>query len=200
MTYSTALSTTLNRVKNTMYEQVSVPNVSPEALKGVVSSGKTLKAIYWDLIVRCDEKMLSWRPALQFLAKCIIEGVRLYPGAGNKYIDEPLPDAPYKIRVDNQYSLPEDEMEEKQTDLAEVNAQTMSKKAYMKKWRNLTDEEATEELKQISLERQLLEDNFSSMPPMGATAIVPGNSTPTKGDEPTEEENVEEVEETLVEE
>lgn len=196
MTYSAALSTTLNRVKNTMYEQVSVPNVSPEALKGVVSSGKTLKAIYWDLIVRCDEKMLSWRPALQFLAKCIIEGVRLYPKAGTHYIDEPLPDAPYRIRVDNQYSLPEDEAEEKQIDLAEVNAQTMSKKAYMKKWRNLTDDEATEELKQISLERQLLEDNFTAAPPMGATSIVPGNTSPSQ-EEPVEGE---EPEDDLVEE
>lgn len=169
MSYSGALSTTLNRLKNDMHEQVSVPNVSPEAMKGVVSSGKTLKAIYWDLIVRCDEKMLSWRPALQFLAKCIIEGVRLYPKAGTRYIDEPLPNTPYEIRVDNQYSLPEDEAEEKQIDLAEVTAQTMSKKAYMKKWRGLTDDEADEELRQIALERQLLEDSYSNPSPEETT-------------------------------
>ena len=132
-------------------------------LKGVVSSGKTLKAIYWDLIVRCDEKMLAWRPALQFLGRCIIEGVRLYPKAGQFYIDEALPDVGYTIRVDNQYSLPEDEQEEKQTDLAEVTAQTMSRKSYMKKWRNLTDDEAEEELRQIALERQILEDSFMEL-------------------------------------
>ena len=160
MTYSSALGTTLDRVKNAMYEQSAVPNVSPEALKGVVSSGKTLKAIYWDLIVRCDEKMLAWRPALQFMAECIIEGVRLYPTVAKTYIEDPLPDQPYTIRVDNQYSLPEDEQEEKNTDLAEVNAQTMSKKAYMKKWRNLTDEEADEELEQIARERELLESSY----------------------------------------
>ena len=160
MSYSSALGVTLDRIKNTMYEQCAVPNVSPEAMKGVVSSGKTLKAIYWDLIVRCDEKMIAWRPALEFLANCIIEGVRLYPGAGRFYIDEPLPELAYTIRVDNQYSLPEDEQEEKQTDLAEVNAQTMSRKAYMKKWRNLDDDEADEELRQIALERQILEDSF----------------------------------------
>lgn len=165
MSYSGALNTTLSRLKNDMHEQVSVPNVSPESLKGIVSSGKTLKAIYWDLIVRCDEKMLSWRPALQFLAECIIEGVRLYPQAGTKYISEPLPDAPYEIRVDNQYSLPEDEAEEKQIDLSEVNALTMSKKTYMKKWRGLTDDEADEELRQIALERQLLEDSYINPKP-----------------------------------
>ena len=163
MTYSTALGTTLDRIKNTMYEQCAVPNVSPEALKGVVSSGKTLKAIYWDLIVRCEEKMLSWRPALQFLGKCIIEGVRLYPKAGQFYLRESLPSVEYSIRVDNQYPLPEDEAEEKQIDLAEVTAQTMSKKAYMKKWRNLTEDEADEELRQIALERQILEDAFVSL-------------------------------------
>lgn len=160
MGYSAALGVTLDRIKNTMYEQCAVPNVSPEAMRGVVSSGKTLKAIYWDLIVRCDEKMIAWRPALKFLAKCIIEGVRLYPKAGQMYLDESLPELPYTVRVDNQYSLPEDEQEEKQTDLAEVTAQTMSKKAYMKKWRNLDDEEVEEELRQIALERQILEDSF----------------------------------------
>nr|DAH42928.1 MAG TPA: PORTAL PROTEIN [Caudoviricetes sp.] len=180
MSYSSALGTTLDRIKNTMYEQCAVPNVSPEALKGVVSSGKTLKAIYWDLIVRCDEKMLAWRPALQFLGKCIIEGVRLYPKAGQFYIDEALPDAGYTIRVDNQYSLPEDEQEEKQTDLAEVTAQTMSRKSYMKKWRNLTDDEVEEELRQIALERQILEDSYT-----GDTGVDFGeeDSTGAEGEE-----------------
>lgn len=193
MTYSTALSTTLNRIGQTMYEQISVPNVSPEALQGVVTSGKTLKAIYWDLIVRCDEKMLAWRPALQFLARCIVEGVRLYPKAGTHYIDEPLPDAPYDIRVDNQYSLPEDEADEKTVDLAEVTAQTMSRKSYMKKWRNLTDDEADEELKQIALERQLLEDSYAAP---GAT-VEP--NTGTGGTTPTEEELEQGAEEQLEE-
>lgn len=181
MTYSSALGVTLDRIKNTMYEQCAVPNVSPEALKGVVSSGKTLKAIYWDLIVRCDEKMLAWRPALQFLGKCIIEGVRLYPKAGQFYIDEPLPDIGYTIRVDNQYSLPEDEQEEKQMDLAEVTAQTMSKRTYMKKWRNLTEDEAEEELRQIAFERQILDDSFVE-PPIDTTT------------EPLEEAEIEEPE------
>ena len=36
----------------------------------------------------------------------------------------------------------------------------MSKRYYMKKWRNLTDEEADEELRQIALERQLLESSY----------------------------------------
>lgn len=188
MSYSPALGVTLDRIKSGMYEQVSVPNVNPEALKGVVTSGKTLKAIYWDLIVRCDEKMLAWRPALEFLGRCIIEGVRLYPGAGTFYMEETLPDVPYTIRVDNQYSLPEDEIEEKQIDLTEVTAQTMSRKSYMKKWRQLTDEEADEELKQIALERELLEDSFAANTP-------PGEEVPTEEENPVEETEKPEEEE-----
>ena len=189
MTYSSALGTTLDRVKNAMYEQSAVPNVSPEALKGVVSSGKTLKAIYWDLIVRCDEKMLAWRPALQFMAECIIEGVRLYPAVAKTYIEDPLPDQSYSIRVDNQYSLPEDEQEEKNTDLAEVNAQTMSKKAYMKKWRNLTDEEADEELEQIARERELLESSYFNPTQEN---VQSEDETSEDTEEPFEEQNQEE--------
>lgn len=170
MSYSSALETTLNRVKGAMYEQTAVPNVSPEALKGVVSSGKTLRAIYWDLIVRCEDKMLAWRPALESMVSCIIEGVKLYPGALKFYLkDKTLPDVEYEVRVDNQYPLPDDETEEKQTDLAEVTAQTMSKKSYMKKWRNLTDDEADEELRQIALERQILEDSFYEPPMTGGS-------------------------------
>ena len=189
MTYSSALGTTLDRVKNAMYDQSAVPNVSPEALKGVVSSGKTLKAIYWDLIVRCDEKMLAWRPALQFMAECIIEGVRLYPTVAKTYIEDPLPDQPYSVRVDNQYSLPEDEQEEKNIDLAEVNAQTMSKKAYMKKWRNLTDEEADEELEQIARERELLESSYFNPTQEN---VQPEDETTEDTEEPLEEQNQEE--------
>ena len=190
MSYSAALDTTLKRVENGMYEQVAVPNVSPDAMKGVVSSGKTLKAIYWDLIVRCDEKMLEWRPALQFMAECIIEGARMYPGVLSTYIDEPLPDQPYDIRVDNQYSLPEDEQEEKQIDLAEVNAQTMSKRSYMKKWRNLTDEEADEELRQIAIERPMLESSYFNPvgePPNNPEQNQQEEQTPEQ-EEPQEEE------------
>ena len=92
MGYTSALGNTLNRLKNGLYEQAAVPNVSPEALQGVVTSGKTLKAIYWDLIVRCDEKMLAWSDALIGLTKCIIEGAKLYPKSIAQYDVEALPE------------------------------------------------------------------------------------------------------------
>ena len=167
MNYTSAITSTLNRIKSSMFDTIDMPDVSPEALKGVVSSGKTLKAIYWGLIVRCDEKMLAWRPAIENIMRIIIEGSKLYPGSALRYVQDPIPDVEFDVRVENQYPLPEDETEEKTIDLAEVAGQTMSRKAYMKKWRNLNDEEADAELKQIALERELLEDSFVEPPMMG---------------------------------
>lgn len=167
MNYTSAITSTLNRIKSSMFDSIDMPDVSPEALKGVVSSGKTLKAIYWGLIVRCDEKMLAWRPAIKNIMRIIIEGSKLYPGSAVRYVQEPVPDVEFDVRVENQYPLPEDEAEEKTIDLAEVAGQTMSRKAYMKKWRNLNDEEADAELEQIARERELLEDSFSTVPPTG---------------------------------
>ena len=167
MNYTSAITSTLNRIKSSMFDSIDMPDVSPEALKGVVSSGKTLKAIYWGLIVRCDEKMLAWRPAIKNIMRIIIEGSKLYPGSAVRYVQESIPDVEFDVRVENQYPLPEDETEEKTIDLAEVAGQTMSRKAYMKKWRNLNDEEADAELEQIARERELLEDSFSTVPPTG---------------------------------
>lgn len=162
LNYTNAVDATLSRIRSSMYEALDIPDVSPDALKGVVSSGKTLKAIYWGLIVRCDEKMLAWRPALKHIVELIIEGGKLYPKSASAYTSEPLPDVAYEITVENQYPLPDDEADEKAIDLSEVNAQTMSRLAYMKKWRNLTDAEAVQELRQIALEREMLEDSYSN--------------------------------------
>lgn len=190
MGYSGALNTTLNRIKSAAYATLDIPDTSPDALQGVVTSGKALKALYWGLIVRCDEKMQEWRPALETLVKILIDGAHLYPGAIKNYSEDPIPDVPFEVRVDNQYSLPEDEVEEKQVDLAEVQAQTMSKKSYMRKWRNLTDEEADEELKQIALERQILEDSFMGMDtPAESQGNEPQDQAEGKASKPEEPEN-----------
>lgn len=168
MPYSVPLKTTLDRLNNQMHAQVSVPDINSEQLQGVITSGKTLKALYWSLIVRCNEKMKSWQPALEFIVETILDGAILYPECTTKYTEEPIPKVNFDIEVENNYPLPEDETEEKNNDMAEVAAQTMSRKSYMKKWRKLTDEEVDEELKQIVLEKQMMEQTF--MPQDGATA------------------------------
>lgn len=164
MNYSNALKTTLDRLDNTMYAEVDVPNINSEQLQGVITSGKTISALYWGLTVRCDEKMLAWEPAFELIARAIIDGGKLYPKAIKKYTNElQLPDIEYDILVENNYPLPSDEESEKNMDLAEVNAMVMSKKAYIKKWRELSDEDADAELEQIKKEQDFF--NNSEMLP-----------------------------------
>ena len=163
MNYSNALKTTLDRIENDMYSQVDVPNINNEKLMGMITSGKTIRALYWGLVVRCDEKMLTWGPALKYLAEKIIEGGKAYPNCISKYTDEVLPDIEHEILVENNYPLPEDVQEEKAQDITEVDAKLMSRKAYLKKWRKLSDKESEEELKQIKAEQDLLDNSFVGM-------------------------------------
>lgn len=165
MNYSSALDTSLNRIQSMGYSQLDIPNVSNEALQGVITSGKALKAIYWPLIVRCKEKMKMWGPQLTSLVDTIIKGAMSYPNCVERYTNSPIIPVDYEIEVVQNTPLPEDEAEEKTLDLAEVEAKTMSRKAYMKKWRSLSDYEVDEELQQIALERQLIDDSF--MPQQG---------------------------------
>lgn len=157
MSYSSSLDTTLKRVKKSAYDQVDMPDI--EEMQSTITSGKALKAIYWGLIVRCKEKMKMWAPQLRNMVNIIIQGAITYPHCITKYIDGELMDVPYEIKVEQNIPLPEDEIEEKNIDLSEVESKTMSRKAYMKKWRGLTDDEVQEELEQIAKERQMIEDS-----------------------------------------
>lgn len=171
MNYSEALKTTLERVKTAGYEQVDMPNITLDALQGAITSGKGLKAIYWPLIVRCKEKMKMWGPQLRHLVDIIIEGAMVYPNCIKRYTNETIRAVDYKVKVEQNVPLPEDEIEQRNMDLSEVESKTMSRKSYMKKWRGLTDDEVQEELEQIALERQMIEDSSFSVgadnPPYG---------------------------------
>ena len=158
MNYSEPLKTTLDRIKTSAFEQVDVPNITLETMAGVITSGKSLKALYWSLIIRCKEKMKVWGPQLRLLVKTIIDGSYQYPNCIQQYIAEPLLEVDYEVKIVQNHSLPEDEMEEMSIDLQNVESKTMSKKAYMQKWRGLTDDQVEDELRQIGLERQILED------------------------------------------
>lgn len=159
MSYSEALKTTLDRIKTTGYEQVDMPNITNESLSGVITSGKALKAIYWPLIVRCKEKMKMWGPNLSLMVEMIIKGAMVYPDTIKRYTSDALMPVEHVVEVSQNTPLPEDEIEEKTIDLAEVEAKTMSRKTFMKKWRGLTSSQVTEELNQIALERQIIEDS-----------------------------------------
>ena len=188
MSYSSSLDTTLKRVKKSAYNQVDMPDI--EEVQATITSGKALKAIYWPLIVRCKEKMKMWGPQLRQMVNIIIQGAMVYPNCIERYIDDVISPVAYEISVVGNLPIPEDEIEEKNMDLSEVESKTMSRKAYMKKWRGLTDDEVQAELEQIALERQMIED--SSFSPAGGSDNEP---YPFGGKNP--EEEVEDIEESI---
>ena len=167
MSYSAALKTSLDRLKTTTYEQVDMPNVTLETMTGAITSGKALQAVYWPLIVRCKEKMKMWGPCLQTLVDYIIRGSMAYPNTTVDLITDVIIPVDYEVKVEQKTPLPEDEVEQKNMDLAEVMNQTMSRKSFMIKWRGLTEEEVADELQQIAVERQIFEDSFYNLSEMG---------------------------------
>lgn len=188
MGYSDPLKDTLSRIETEMYNEVDVPNITSEQLAGVITSGKTIQALYWGLTVRCDEKMLAWGYALRFIAMVIIEGAKLYPNCIHRYTDEKsLPDIPVKVYVENNYPIPEDIKEEKEMDIEEVEALVMSKKSYLKKWRKLNDSEADEELRQIKVEQEILQNSVMR---------YVGNSGTLKTDEDITSEDEDQIKKT----
>lgn len=174
MNYSAPLDITLKRIKKTAYDQVDMPDI--EAVQSTITSGKALKAIYWPLIVRCKEKMKMWGPQLRQLVDIIIKGAMVYPGCIVSYTNDVITPVDYEIKIEQNTPLPEDELEEKNMDLAEVESQVMSRKSYMKKWRGLTDDEVQEELEQIALERQILEDSAFATGTQEEPYITDGSS------------------------
>lgn len=191
MNYSTALKTSLDRIKTVGYEQIDMPNITLESMQGAITSGKSLKAIYWPLIVRCKEKMKMWGPQLRQMVDIIIQGAMVYPDCIKRYTDDIIQPVAYEISVIQNTPLPEDEIEEKNMDLSEVESKTMSRKAYMKKWRGLTDDEVQEELEQIAIERQMIEDSSFAL---ANNDILPysNSNKDSKSDDEEELENIDE--------
>lgn len=199
--YSTALQSSLDRIKSTGYDQVDMPDINLQTMSGAITSGKALKAIYWPLIIRCKEKMKTWGPQLEAMVSIIIDGSIVYPNCIKRYTDDFLVSVAYEVDVDQNIPIPDDEVEEKNVDLAEVTAQVMSRKSYMKKWRQLTDDEVSEELEQIAIERQILEE--ASFPMNGETVPYPeaqGEGEPVESELDESEDMIDEdIEETVEE-
>lgn len=150
--YNERMQNKLSELKTDMHEVLNIPLINNQDLKGMMTSGKSMKALYWQLITRCEEKMQDWRPALEWMVKAILEMTEVYNIASIPKLDNIV------INVENQYPLQEDEDNEKVLDMQQVNAQVMSRKTYIEKW-NVGPSD--EELKQIQLEKSILEDTLS---------------------------------------
>jgi hypothetical protein len=120
--------------------------------------------------------MHAWRPALEFIIQCIMDGAKLYPNSAKKYLPKGgmtvLDDGLYMPVVENQYPLPEDEEAEKQVDVLEVTSGIMSRKRYMRKWLGLTDAEADAELEQIKKEKEAFGEGQNN----AEAEVLPGGS------------------------
>lgn len=159
MNHTTALKETLERTEDAMREISSTPDVSIDKISGVVTSGKGMTAIYWDMIVRCNEKMQTWGRELQNIIRTIIDGALLNPMIASKYTLETLSVINYKPFVEMNYAIQQDEQEEKRVDMEEVSLNIMSRQEYNRKWRKMTDKQSDVELKRIAEEQAMLESS-----------------------------------------
>lgn len=160
--YATAYGNTLAELKQEMHDVLGIPDISLENLKSIITSGKAMKAIYWPLITRCEEKMTVWKPALEWLVSTLLYAASVFPGLKKRY--GLFNESDFEITIDNRYPLPENEDEEKALDMQEVSISVRSIKSYLTKWggtdgKGLTPDEAEEEIKQMAKEKQLLEND-----------------------------------------
>lgn len=153
--YQLALEKKLLRNKLSMYSALDIPLVTPAELQGFVTSGKGLTCLYWDLIIRCNDKMTcDWAPALEWLTEKIIEIAKLYDL-------EDLPDYDFDVVVTPNYALPDDIQAQTELDISKVNAQVMSRVDFIQKYDEVSEEQAEETLAKIVDETQQLETSVS---------------------------------------
>ncbi len=161
MNHTEPVKVTLDRIKTTMYNEVDVPNISEETMTGTITSGKALKALYYPLQVRCDEKLKTWKPAIETIVNTIIDLAKLNKEKViAKYVLTSLDEVQYNIEVMENYALMDDEETEKSSDLSEIAANARSRKSYIKKWRKSefkTDKQIEEELMQIAIENNMFD-------------------------------------------
>lgn len=150
--YDARLQHSMEQMRADMHALMSVPQVSADVLKGIGISGKAMRALYWDLICRCEEKWADgWDDAIRWMAEKLIALARM---AGEK-----LPEIEYSVKIEHLYPIIDDEEEERERDMLEVARQARSRKSYIDKWHS--EDDADGELKQIKLEQQLLEESWS---------------------------------------
>lgn len=153
--YKDKFEDTVDRIKNDMYDTLDVPNVNLEQLRGIIQSGKSMKAIYWNLMAACDEDWTEWGAALEQMVDYIFRMVDIYNLYGARKI------AKYEttLKIERYYPIQEDEDTQKRIDMEEVVSEVRSRKSYMNKWGEYEDIDS--ELEQIQLEKQMLQDSFT---------------------------------------
>lgn len=153
--YKDKFEDTVDRLKNDMYDTLDVPNVNLEQLKGIITSGKSMKALYWGLMAVCDEDWTEWGPALTQMVEYIFRMVDTY----NLYNARSIAKYETTTNIERYYPIQEDEDTQKRVDMEEVVAEVRSRKSYMNKWGEYEDIDS--ELEQIQKEKAMLQDTYT---------------------------------------
>lgn len=124
--YDARFENSINRIKQDMHELLGVPNVSLEQLQGLAQSGRALRALYWELQERCEERWTVWEPALKWMCRSILAMLSIY--GDERYRDDA------EVFIEHLYPIPEDEETERELDLREVEAGVRSQESYREKW------------------------------------------------------------------
>ncbi len=144
--YDSRVEHVLDRICDDMHELTSVPRISIEDLKSLGVSGKAMRAMYWPLICRCDERWIEWDAALRDMVDIIAEIL------GYKELA-------YQVRIEHEYPLADDTQEEQANDLREVSAQVRSRQSYIEKWDTEDGNRSAEEaIRLMAQEREILEE------------------------------------------
>lgn len=154
--YGDKYQDTVNRIKNDMFDIVDVPNVSLDQLKGLMTSGKSMKTLYWGLINAAEEDATEWESALYLMVDHIFNMVETY----NLYNARKIVQYETTMEIIRAYPLEEDIQAEKKVDMEEVLADIRSRSSYINKWNISANEIAM--LEQIQLEKRMLEDIYIS--------------------------------------
>lgn len=126
--YDQRFENAIGHIKQDMYDLLGIPFVSPEQIKGIAQSGRAIRALYWELEERCEERWTVWQPALEWMCRSLFRMYSLYTGT------QLPPDDSYSIHIEHLYPIFEDEDTERELDLKEVAAGVRTPESYREKW------------------------------------------------------------------
>lgn len=156
-----AVKETISRLRSSAYSQLDIPDISIEGMLSGVTSYKAVRALYFPLSVRCDEKLREWKPALNKVFRMALEMCILNLNETKKiYEVENFDRIRFTIETVENYALLADETEEKSQDLEEINLDVRSRLSYLQKWRQeefKTEEDAEKEIDRIAIEKNMMD-------------------------------------------
>ena len=168
MNHTESVKTTLDRIKTTMHSELDIPNISEDGMLSGITSFKALKALYFPLQTRSDEKMKTWKQAIKDIVRIIIKtALSNAETVKELYVLSELKEEQYIVEVKENYALIDDELEDKANDMQEIANNTRSRKSYLEKWRGsedlTTNKKIEEELLQIAVELNMFDTTSMNM-------------------------------------